>query len=170
MQISNSVSDADNACSFQELIERTAISALGAASSQHHLSVDDYKDAELSILQHQLLQAGKYGPSSSRLVKLAPEYNTESKLIRVGGRLRHSEYLDTEENYKNRYVRVPDGHLWIEGDHRGHSLDSNCFGPVSLGLLHGRASHIIWPPNRWQRIKPSLPPNREPLAAEEDAE
>ncbi|PWA19912.1 hypothetical protein CCH79_00016602, partial [Gambusia affinis] len=52
-------------------------------------------------------------------------------------------------SYKNRYVRVPDGHLWIEGDHRGHSLDSNCFGPVSLGLLHGRASHIIWPPNRY---------------------
>ncbi|XP_023204733.1 uncharacterized protein LOC111611638 [Xiphophorus maculatus] len=99
MQISNSISDADNACSFQELIERTAISAHGTASSQHHLSVDDYKDAELSILQHQLLQAGKYGPPSSRLVKLAPEYNTESKLIRVGGRLQHSEYLDTEEKH-----------------------------------------------------------------------
>ncbi|KAF3706056.1 Mitochondrial inner membrane protease subunit 2 [Channa argus] len=69
--------------------------------------------------------------------------------------------------YKNRYVRVPDGHFWIEGDHHGHSLDSNSFGPVSVGLLHGRGSHIIWPPNRWQRIKPSLPPNRGPLDTEE---
>ncbi|XP_046890701.1 mitochondrial inner membrane protease subunit 2 isoform X2 [Hypomesus transpacificus] len=65
--------------------------------------------------------------------------------------------------YKNRYVRVPDGHFWIEGDHHGHSLDSNSFGPVSLGLIHGKASHIIWPPNRWQRIEPSLPPERGPL-------
>ncbi|KAM9502617.1 mitochondrial inner membrane protease subunit 2-like isoform 1-T2 [Salvelinus alpinus] len=65
--------------------------------------------------------------------------------------------------YKNRYLRVPDGHFWIEGDHHGHSLDSNSFGPVSLGLVHGRASHIIWPPNRWQRIEPSLPPERKPL-------
>uniref|UniRef100_A0A3Q0T469 Peptidase S26 domain-containing protein n=1 Tax=Amphilophus citrinellus TaxID=61819 RepID=A0A3Q0T469_AMPCI len=32
--------------------------------------------------------------------------------------------------YKNRYIRVPDGHFWIEGDHHGHSLDSNSFGPV----------------------------------------
>ncbi|RXN16653.1 transmembrane 60-like protein [Labeo rohita] len=32
--------------------------------------------------------------------------------------------------YKNRYVRVPDGHLWIEGDHHGHSFDSNTFGPL----------------------------------------
>ncbi|TNN00679.1 hypothetical protein fugu_011925 [Takifugu bimaculatus] len=61
-------------------------------------------------------------------------------------------------SYKNRYVRIPDGHFWIEGDHHGHSLDSNSFGPVSVGLLHGRASHIIWPPKRWQRIEASLPP------------
>ncbi|XP_010881518.3 mitochondrial inner membrane protease subunit 2 isoform X2 [Esox lucius] len=90
--------------------------------------------------------------------------------------------------YKNRYLKVPDGHFWIEGDHHGHSLDSNSFGPalrtpwrarcsvkccvwcshgvscqVSLGLVHGRASHIIWPPNRWQRIEPSIPPERMPL-------
>uniref|UniRef100_A0A3Q3JR90 Mitochondrial inner membrane protease subunit 2 n=1 Tax=Monopterus albus TaxID=43700 RepID=A0A3Q3JR90_MONAL len=71
-------------------------------------------------------------------------------------------------SYKNRYVRVPDGHFWIEGDHHGHSLDSNSFGPVSVGLLHGRASHIIWPPNRWQRIRASLPANRGPLDTEED--
>ncbi|TDH09871.1 hypothetical protein EPR50_G00092580 [Perca flavescens] len=70
--------------------------------------------------------------------------------------------------YKNRYVRVPDGHFWIEGDHHGHSLDSNSFGPVAVGLLHGRASHIIWPPNRWQRIKASLPANRGPLDTEEE--
>ncbi|XP_069385272.1 mitochondrial inner membrane protease subunit 2 isoform X2 [Paralichthys olivaceus] len=71
-------------------------------------------------------------------------------------------------SYKNRYVRVPDGHFWIEGDHHGHSLDSNSFGPVSVGLLHGRASHIIWPPQRWQEIKPSLPPNRGLLDTEEE--
>ncbi|XP_016306538.1 mitochondrial inner membrane protease subunit 2-like isoform X1 [Sinocyclocheilus anshuiensis] len=65
--------------------------------------------------------------------------------------------------YKNRYVRVPDGHLWIEGDHHGHSFDSNTFGPVSRGLVHGRASHIIWPPSRWQRIEPSVPPERRQL-------
>ncbi|KAJ8262267.1 hypothetical protein GJAV_G00164490 [Gymnothorax javanicus] len=75
------------------------------------------------------------------------------------------------KGYKNRYVKVPDGHFWIEGDHHGHSLDSNSFGPVSLGLVHGKASHIIWPPNRWQRITPQLPANRAPLlSASEDLE
>ncbi|KAI8504313.1 Mitochondrial inner membrane protease subunit 2 [Branchiostoma belcheri] len=65
--------------------------------------------------------------------------------------------------YKNRYVRVPSGHFWVEGDNFGHSLDSNFFGPVSVGLMHARASHILWPPQRWQRIKPFLPEDRRPL-------
>ncbi|KAM7415267.1 hypothetical protein PAMA_019881 [Pampus argenteus] len=39
---------------------------------------------------------------------------------------------------------------------------------VSVGLLHGRATYIIWPPNRWQQIKPSLPPNRGPLDTDEE--
>uniref|UniRef100_A0A8C4R829 Mitochondrial inner membrane protease subunit 2 n=1 Tax=Eptatretus burgeri TaxID=7764 RepID=A0A8C4R829_EPTBU len=65
--------------------------------------------------------------------------------------------------YKKQYVKVPSGHCWIEGDHRGHSMDSNAFGPVSLGLMHARASHIVWPPSRWQRLQSSLPSDRRPL-------
>lgn len=42
-----------------------------------------------------------------------------------------------------------------------------CCGKVSLALLHGRASHIIWPPDRWQRIRALLPPNRAPLVTHE---
>ncbi|XP_010213688.1 PREDICTED: mitochondrial inner membrane protease subunit 2, partial [Tinamus guttatus] len=33
--------------------------------------------------------------------------------------------------YKKKYVKVPHGHIWVEGDHHGHSFDSNAFGPVS---------------------------------------
>ncbi|KAL9854554.1 mitochondrial inner membrane protease subunit 2 isoform 3-T5 [Geothlypis trichas] len=85
--------------------------------------------------------------------------------------------------YKKKYVKVPHGHIWVEGDHHGHSFDSNAFGPstqkfvefimknekreecltVSLGLLHGRATHILWPPQRWQKLQPMLPPERKPL-------
>ncbi|XP_074223320.1 mitochondrial inner membrane protease subunit 2 isoform X15 [Camelus bactrianus] len=32
--------------------------------------------------------------------------------------------------HKNRYVKVPRGHIWVEGDHHGHSFDSNSFGPA----------------------------------------
>ncbi|XP_021240603.1 mitochondrial inner membrane protease subunit 2 isoform X3 [Numida meleagris] len=70
--------------------------------------------------------------------------------------------------YKKKYVKVPHGHIWVEGDHHGHSFDSNAFGPVSLGLLHARATHILWPPKRWQKLQPMLPPERKPLQREQE--
>ncbi|XP_039582875.1 mitochondrial inner membrane protease subunit 2 isoform X2 [Passer montanus] len=70
--------------------------------------------------------------------------------------------------YKKKYVKVPHGHIWVEGDHHGHSFDSNAFGPVSLGLLHARATHILWPPQRWQKLEPMLPPERKPLHREQE--
>ncbi|KAJ8982297.1 hypothetical protein NQ317_001157 [Molorchus minor] len=65
--------------------------------------------------------------------------------------------------YKKEIVRVPEGHCWIEGDHTGHSMDSNNFGPVSVGLVTAKASCIVWPPSRWQFIQSFLPDSRMPL-------
>lgn len=66
-------------------------------------------------------------------------------------------------SYKNDIVKVPEGHCWIEGDHIGHSMDSNNFGPVSLGLVTAKATCIVWPPSRWQLIEPFVPHSRLPL-------
>uniref|UniRef100_A0A9L0IVQ2 Mitochondrial inner membrane protease subunit 2 n=1 Tax=Equus asinus TaxID=9793 RepID=A0A9L0IVQ2_EQUAS len=71
--------------------------------------------------------------------------------------------------HKNRYVKVPRGHIWVEGDHHGHSFDSNSFGPVSLGLLHAHATHILWPPERWQKLESVLPPERLPVQSEKES-
>jgi inner membrane protease subunit 2 len=49
-------------------------------------------------------------------------------------------------------VKVPIGHVWVEGDNWRESLDSNDFGPISLSLVTGRASRIVWPLERWGRI------------------
>ncbi|KAH9871129.1 hypothetical protein J1614_006703 [Plenodomus biglobosus] len=43
-------------------------------------------------------------------------------------------------------VVVPYGHLWIEGDNWRKSLDSNDFGPISKGLVIGKA-RWVW--RRW---------------------
>ncbi|XP_055934834.1 mitochondrial inner membrane protease subunit 2-like [Argiope bruennichi] len=53
---------------------------------------------------------------------------------------------------RRRYVSIPVGHCWVEGDHVTHSMDSNYFGPVSTGLIFAKASHIVWPPSRWQKL------------------
>ncbi|XP_045503812.1 mitochondrial inner membrane protease subunit 2 [Colias croceus] len=68
--------------------------------------------------------------------------------------------------YKTAYVRVPEGHCWVEGDHTGHTLDSNTFGPVSLGLINAKAKFIVWPPNRWQSLEVKVPEHRKPVSTQ----
>jgi len=48
-------------------------------------------------------------------------------------------------------VKVPYGHVWLEGDNWQASSDSNYFGPVSRSLIVGRAMGVVWPPERWGR-------------------
>lgn len=65
--------------------------------------------------------------------------------------------------YKQPYIKVPEGHCWIEGDHTVASLDSNTYGPVSMGLVTARAKYIVWPPSRWQSLSRELP-RRKPIS------
>lgn len=53
-------------------------------------------------------------------------------------------------------VTLDKGSCWVEGDNARNSLDSNAYGPISLGLVVGTASHVIWPPERWRRLHPDL--------------
>jgi len=39
-------------------------------------------------------------------------------------------------------VVIPYGHVWIEGDNWRSSLDSNDFGPISKGLILGKAAWV----------------------------
>lgn len=46
---------------------------------------------------------------------------------------------------RERYVRVPPGRCWVEGDEGFHSRDSNDFGPAALGLLRARVDFVVYP-------------------------
>ena len=43
-------------------------------------------------------------------------------------------------------VTLKRGAAWVEGDNAQNSIDSNTYGPICLGLVVGKASHVIWPP------------------------
>lgn len=60
---------------------------------------------------------------------------------------------DYVRTVKNGSVEVPPGHCWVEGENQNLSFDSNTYGAISMGLIKGKASHIVWPPHRWQRLK-----------------
>ncbi|EDO18348.1 hypothetical protein Kpol_1013p19 [Vanderwaltozyma polyspora DSM 70294] len=57
--------------------------------------------------------------------------------------------IKTKAPYPRETVTIPRNHLWVEGDNVFHSIDSNKFGPISSGLVIGKAVKVIWPPSRW---------------------
>ncbi|KAL6469323.1 hypothetical protein MHYP_G00228470 [Metynnis hypsauchen] len=91
--------------SWEELIESVVQKQHGAASSGDVPTAEDYKRAEMFILQRTQqecfgedltrLKAGKPLLCNSRLLTLAPSLDEGSDLIRVGGRLRRAKELDT---------------------------------------------------------------------------
>ncbi|KAH3681373.1 hypothetical protein WICPIJ_007642 [Wickerhamomyces pijperi] len=58
------------------------------------------------------------------------------------------DIVSTRHPYPRETCAIPRNHLWAEGDNI-HSIDSNNFGPISKGLVIGKATRIIWPPQRW---------------------
>ncbi|VDM56000.1 unnamed protein product [Angiostrongylus costaricensis] len=60
--------------------------------------------------------------------------------------------IDFRPKYRNEFMLVPKGCCWMESDNPENACDSNVYGPVSIGLMKNRATHIIWPPNRWKHL------------------
>ncbi|XP_006649402.1 mitochondrial inner membrane protease subunit 2-like [Oryza brachyantha] len=57
-------------------------------------------------------------------------------------------------------IKIPEGHCWVEGDNAARSWDSRSFGPIPLGLIKGRVTHLIWPPSKIGRVDTKMPGNR----------
>lgn len=54
-------------------------------------------------------------------------------------------------------LTVPEGELWVLGDHRGVSADSRSYGPVPIANVIGRAQYTIWPLSRWRKLPAQNP-------------
>ncbi|KAF9534795.1 peptidase S24/S26A/S26B/S26C [Crepidotus variabilis] len=64
--------------------------------------------------------------------------------------------------YPDKEVDVPQGHVWVEGDEHFVSDDSNRFGPIPAGLIESKLTMLIWPLNRFGRLKPQVEVDTKP--------
>jgi len=71
----------------------------------------------------------------------------------VNGKLIEEPYVHEPGLYNMDSFTVPEGTVFVLGDHRTNSEDSRFFGPVKLELIKGKAILIIWPPKAIGLIK-----------------
>ncbi|PHH78649.1 hypothetical protein CDD80_6541 [Ophiocordyceps camponoti-rufipedis] len=91
------------------------------------------------------------GLKRGMVVTLRSPYRPESVVVKRVVALPGDVVL-TKRPYSSPVQRVPPGHVWVEGDGPpGSSLDSNTYGPVSMRLLTGRVTHILYPLRSYQQ-------------------
>lgn len=127
------------------------VAKVEGCSMQPALNPPDWKMSDYVLLNRWGIR--QYNFQRGEIVCLTCPSNPGQKIIkRIIGL--EGDTIKTP-GYRSRLVTVPQGHCWVEGDHHGLSLDSNVFGPVALGLINARASYVVWPPRRWQRLAPT---------------
>ncbi|GAB3652748.1 hypothetical protein GCM10027589_10420 [Actinocorallia lasiicapitis] len=66
----------------------------------------------------------------------------------VNGQPLNETYLYQDDHRSFGPITVPDGMIWVMGDHRSESSDSRDNGLVPISSVVGEARVIIWPLNR----------------------
>ncbi|XP_073272194.1 uncharacterized protein [Primulina huaijiensis] len=104
--------------------------------------IDDYVLVEKLCLE-------KYKFSRGDVVVFRSPGNFKEKHIKRITAL-SGDWVDL--SFSSDAVRIPEGHCWVEGDNVSCSMDSRLIGPIPLGLICGRITHVVWPPQRIGRI------------------
>jgi len=58
----------------------------------------------------------------------------------------------------SKTIAVSPWNIWVEGDNRISSIDSNTYGSINKKLVIGKVERILWPPSRMgkvEKIRPS---------------
>lgn len=77
------------------------------------------------------------------VVLTSPEKGCEGALLTKRVVAIEGDWLFSRDG---RLVRVPRGHVWVEGDNASNSNDSTHYGPVPCQNLVGTVVAKVWPP------------------------
>ncbi|KAL6554348.1 hypothetical protein OROMI_020021 [Orobanche minor] len=101
-------------------------------------------------LSHRL---GKVSPGDVVLVRSPenPRKTITKRVVGVEGE-KVTFLVDPSRSYRSHSIVVPKGHVWIQGDNIFASNDSRHFGSIPYGLILGKVSFRVWPPQDFGRL------------------
>ncbi|CAN3358102.1 mitochondrial inner membrane protease subunit 2 [Diutina catenulata] len=73
-----------------------------------------------------------------------PERLATKRVVAISG-----DTVYAKSPYPKLKQSVPRNHVWVEGDNGFHTVDSNTYGPISVGLVVGKVVAVVWPPSRF---------------------
>jgi signal peptidase I len=77
----------------------------------------------------------------------------ENGWVIVNGLKVNEPYILNPPNRPFSEIKLGPDELFVLGDNRQNSADSRVFGSLSRRRILGKASFILWPPNRWGFIQ-----------------
>ncbi|KAI9807423.1 MAG: hypothetical protein M1833_000168 [Piccolia ochrophora] len=77
-----------------------------------------------------------------------PEKEVVKRIVAVEG-----DTVRTRPPYPFPTAEVPVGCVWVEGDDRSRSIDSNDYGPIAISLIVAQITHVVWPWSRMGRVR-----------------
>ncbi|KAL2480458.1 Protein root UVB sensitive 5 [Abeliophyllum distichum] len=117
------------------------------------IPMDDYALVEKFCLE-------KYKFSHGDVVVFRSPSNHKQKNVKRITAL-PGDWVDVSSSFDT--VMIPEGHCWVEGDNPACSMDSRSFGPIPLGLVCGRVTHVVWPPHRVGKVDRKITEHRLPF-------
>jgi len=55
------------------------------------------------------------------------------------------EVKQIENEFFTEHMRIPENHVWIEGDNKSNSFDSRNHGPLPMELIQGKIVYSLFP-------------------------
>ncbi|XP_019153982.1 PREDICTED: mitochondrial inner membrane protease subunit 1 [Ipomoea nil] len=102
---------------------------------------------DVLLVEHVSPLLGKVGPGDVVLVRATdnPRKTITKRIMGMEGDF--VTYLaEPGRSDRSITVKVPKGHVWIQGDNIYASKDSRQLGPIPYGLILGKVFYRVWPP------------------------